>query len=72
MSDRHRPSASEAPISRREALKRTTLGAIALATGACLPGTEPDSGAGTGRIAARVTNPTATTAPGIYPLGLES
>ena len=71
MSDRYRPSASEAPISRRQALKRTTLGAIALATGACLPGTEPDSG-GNGRIATRVTNPSATTAPGIYPLGLES
>jgi len=72
MSDDHRPSASEAPISRRDALKRTTLGAIALATGACLGGIEPGSDAGTGRLAARVTDPTGTTAPGIYPLGLES
>jgi phospholipase/carboxylesterase len=72
MSDRHRPSLSEVPISRRDALKRTTLGAIALATGACLPGTEPDAGGGNGRIAARVTDPTTTTAPGIDPLGLES
>jgi len=72
MSDHHRPSASEASISRRDALKRTTLGAIALATGACLGGTEPDSGTGNGRLAARVTEPTEPTAPGIYPLGLES
>ena len=70
MSDGHRPSLSEAPISRRDALKRTTLGAIALATGACLGGIDPDSEGGTGRLAARVTDPTGSTAPGIYPLGL--
>ena len=72
MSDHHRPSASEVLISRRDALKRTTLGAIALATGGCLAGTAPDAGTGTGRLAARVTEPTDPTAPGIYPLGLES
>jgi phospholipase/carboxylesterase len=72
MSDHHRPSAFEAPISRRDALKRTTLGAIALATGGCLGGIEPDSGTGTGRLAARVGEPTEPTAPGIHPLGLES
>jgi phospholipase/carboxylesterase len=72
MSDGRRPFLSAAPISRRDALKRTTLGAVALATGACLPGTDPDTGGGNGRISARVTDPTTTTAPGIYPLGLES
>ncbi len=72
MPDHPGPSASDAPISRRDALKRTTLGAIALATGACLGSTEPDSGGGNGRLAARVTDPTRTTAPGIYPLGLAS
>jgi phospholipase/carboxylesterase len=72
MSDRHRPSAAEVPISRRDALKRTTLGAVALATGACLGGTDPNAGAGTGRLFARVADPTGSTAPGIHPLGLES
>jgi len=33
MSEYHRSFASEALISRRDALKRTTLGAIALAAG---------------------------------------
>jgi phospholipase/carboxylesterase len=71
MSDDHRPAAPDVPISRRDALKRTTLGAIALATGACLGSTEPDSG-GNGRLAARVSGPTQTTSPGTYPLGLAS
>lgn len=71
MSD-HLPPLFEAPISRRDALKRTTLGAFALATSACLGGTDPNAGAGTGRLAARVANPTGSTSPGIYPLGLES
>jgi len=72
MSDPRRPSAFELPISRREALKRTTLGAIALTTGGCLGGTDPNADTGTGRLAARVAEPTTSTAPGIYPLGLES
>ena len=72
MSHHQRSSALAAPISRRDALKRTTLGAIALTTGACLGGTDPDAGTGTGRLTARVTEPTGPTAPGIYPLGLES
>jgi predicted esterase len=71
MSNQHRPPAF-APVSRRDALKRTTLGAIALATGACLGGTDPDAGTGTGRLAARPKEPTGPTAPGLYPLGLES
>ena len=72
MSDVHPVSALEPAISRREALKRTTLGAIALATGACLGATDTSSGGGNGRLSARVAAPAGTTAPGIYPLGLAS
>jgi len=68
----HDPSACEAAISRRDALKRTTLGAIALATGACLGATDTSSGGGNGRLSARVTAPTSPTAPGTYALGLAS
>jgi len=59
------------PITRREALRRTTLGAFVIATGGCLGSTEPSgAGGGDGRLTARVTSPTQTTAPGLYPLGL--
>jgi len=71
MFDHDGPPALESPISRREALKRTTLGALALATGACLGATDTSSG-GNGRLSARVAAPSGTTAPGIYPLGLAS
>ena len=57
-------------ITRREALRRTAVGAIALATSGCLGSTEPSSGGGNARLAARVTAPSATTAPGLYRLGL--
>ena len=60
----------ESPISRREALKRTTFSAMALATGACLGSTESRGGSNNGRLAARVSAPSATTNPGIYALGL--
>ncbi|HUQ80274.1 MAG TPA: twin-arginine translocation signal domain-containing protein, partial [Gemmatimonadaceae bacterium] len=56
-------------ITRREALRRTTVGAVALATGACLGSTESSAG-GNGRLTARVSAPSRTTAPGQYPLGL--
>lgn len=56
-------------MTRREALRRTTLGAVALATGACLGSTAPAAG-GDGRLTVRVTPPTTTTNPGLYPLGL--
>jgi phospholipase/carboxylesterase len=69
MVDHDGPLALEPSISRREALKRTTLGAIALATGACLGATDTSSG-GNGRLSARVAAPAGTTEPGIYPLGL--
>jgi hypothetical protein len=62
----------ESPISRREALKRTTLSAMALATGACLGSTDSKGGSNNGRLAARVSEPTTTTNPGIYPIGLAS
>ena len=59
------------PITRREALRRTTLGAFVIATGGCLGSTEPSgAGGGDGRLTARVTSPSQTTAPGLYPLGL--
>jgi predicted esterase len=72
MPDHSRTSTPESAISRRDALKRTALGAIALATGACLGATDTGSGGGNGRLAARAAAPTRTTAPGIYPLGLAS
>ena len=69
------PSGSAIPndaITRREALRRTTFSAFVLATGGCLGSTEPSSsgGEGDGRLTARVTAPSQTTAPGLYPLGL--
>jgi phospholipase/carboxylesterase len=72
MPDEARTSAAESAISRRDALKRTTLGAIALATGACLGATDNGSGGGNGRLSARAAAPARTTAPGIHPLGLAS
>ena len=57
-------------ITRREALRRTALGAIAMATGGCLGSTDPSSGGGNARLTARVTTPTVTTEPGLYRLGL--
>jgi predicted esterase len=58
-----------AAITRREALRRTTYSALALATGACLHSTEPGAG-GDGRLTTRVTAPITTTGPGLYPLAL--
>jgi phospholipase/carboxylesterase len=65
-------TAPHTPISRREALRRTTVSAIALASGACLGSTDPIAGGGDGRIGTRVTPPTRTTEPGLYQLGLAS
>ena len=62
----------DSPISRREALRRTTVSAMALATGACLGSTESKGGSNNGRLAARVSAPTATTNPGLYAIGLTS
>ena len=62
----------DAPISRREALRRTTLSAVTLATGACLGSTESTAGENNARLAARVTAPTRTIEPGLTPLGLAS
>jgi phospholipase/carboxylesterase len=56
-------------ITRREALRRTTFGTIAIATGGCLPSTGP-AGGGDGRLTIRAVAPATTTAPGLYPLAL--
>jgi phospholipase/carboxylesterase len=66
------PTVLDTPISRRDALRRTTVSAIALATGACLGSTDSESGGNNGRLTARVAAPTTTMNPGIYPLGLGS
>ena len=58
-------------ITRREAVRRTTLGALAVASGACLGSTQPAAG-GNGRLTTRVVPPTTTTIPGLYPLALGS
>ena len=61
---------SDAPISRREALRRTTIGAIALSTGACLGSTEPSKANGKdGRLSTRVSSPSRTAEPGLHELG---
>jgi len=65
-------SSLDTPISRREALRRTTTGSMALATGACLGSTESKAGENNGRLAARATAPTRTIEPGLFPLGLAS
>jgi phospholipase/carboxylesterase len=70
MRDPLRLRSLDSTITRREALKRATLGAMALASGACLTSTAPKGGSGTGRLRVRVTPPTSTMAPGISPLGL--
>ena len=67
----HRPSVLDTPITRREAVRRTTLGAIAIAAGGCVRPTSVE-GVGTGRLTARVVAPTTTTTPGTYPIGLTS
>jgi phospholipase/carboxylesterase len=64
--DDNDPSAA---ITRREAVRRTTFSAIALATGACLGSTAP-VGRSDGRLTTRVATPSTTTSPGLYPLAL--
>jgi phospholipase/carboxylesterase len=72
MKDRYRSTVLDTPISRREALRRTTFSAMAIATGACVGSTDSESGGNDGRLTARVAAPTATMNPGIYPIGLAS
>jgi phospholipase/carboxylesterase len=61
-------------MTRREALRCTTLTALALASSACGSSTEPSdqtpSDTVDGRLNVRVAPPTQTTAPGLYDLGL--
>ena len=71
MPDRRQPAPDPA-ITRREALRRTTLGAIAVGATACLGSTDLTDGSNDGRLSARVSSPARTTNPGIYPLGLAS
>lgn len=63
-------------MTRREALRCTSVTALALATGACGSSTEPSprspSNTVDGRLNVRVTPPTRNTAPGLYELGLAS
>jgi phospholipase/carboxylesterase len=69
MREANHPNDQRGAITRREALRRTTVGALAVATGGCLRSTGPAAG-GNGRLTTRVTAPTTTTSPGTYPLGL--
>ena len=61
-------------MTRREALRCTSVTALAFATGACSSSTEPSerrpSNTVNGRLNVRVALPTRTTAPGLYDLGL--
>ena len=72
MSSHRKPNDSSGGITRREALRRSALSAVALATGACLGSTESTGGENNGRLSVRVSAPSRTTAPGLYPLQLES
>ena len=57
-------------MSRREAIRRAALGAVALTTGACLDSTDPSPRqGGPGRLSARVKSPTRTAEPGLYEFG---
>jgi len=70
MRDPLRSAVPNDSITRREALRRTTISAVALATGACLGSTENNAGSNSGRLTARVSAPSRTTASGLYELGL--
>ena len=63
-------NATDRPITRREALRCTTVTAIALATGACNTSTTTPVNPTNGRLRVRVTAPTQSIEPGLYPLGL--
>jgi phospholipase/carboxylesterase len=70
MSDLRRSFDSSSPMSRREALRRSAMSALALSAGACLNSNEPSSRNGAaGRLSARVTSPTRTTEPGLHEFG---
>ena len=64
------PNDSSLIITRREALRRSALGAIAIAAGGCLGSTETKGGENNGRLNVKVSAPSRTTAPGLYQLGL--
>jgi predicted esterase len=66
----HKPNDTPAGITRREALRRTALSTVAIAAGACLGSTETQAGENNGRLNVKVSAPSRTTAPGLYPLQL--
>jgi hypothetical protein len=70
MRDLRSPDATARPMTRREALRCTTVTALALATGACNTSTETPVNPTNGRLRVRVTAPTQSIDPGPYPLGL--
>lgn len=67
-----KPNDNSSLITRREALRRSALSAVALATGACLGSTESKGGENNGRLNVKVSAPSRTTAPGLYQLQLGS
>ena len=65
-----KPNDSAPSITRREALRRSALSAFAIAAGGCLGSTETQAGENNGRLNVKVSAPSRTTAPGLYPLQL--
>lgn len=60
----------ESTITRREALRRSALSAVAIAVGGCLGSTETQAGENNARLNITVKAPSRTTAPGLYQLNL--
>ena len=67
-----KPNDSEPAITRREALRRSALSAVAIAVGGCIGSTETQAEESNARLNIKLTPPSRTTAPGLYPLQLGS
>jgi predicted esterase len=65
-----KPNDNQPAITRREALRRSALSAVAIAAGACLGSTDTQAGKNNGRLNVKVSAPSRITAPGLYPLQL--
>ena len=65
-----KPNDGPSLITRREALRRSALTAVAVAAGGCLGSTETEGGEDNARLSVKVMAPSRTTAPGLYPLQL--
>ena len=65
-----KPNDGQSIITRREALRRSALSTVAIAVGGCLGSTETEAGETNARLSIKVTAPSRTTAPGLYPLQL--